>query len=91
MTEERVRGDRSGPTGEGRICPRQGCTRAVERHRFACPADWYALPLEIRQEVDRAYRAVRKAMGAPGRPGATEAVQAYADARQRAYEAWARP
>lgn len=37
-------------------CPAPGCVRRVPRHQFACPADWYRLPVEIRRAINDGFR-----------------------------------
>lgn len=34
-------------------CPRQGCARVVPNRLFACRADWYALPADLRRIIDQ--------------------------------------
>lgn len=32
-------------------CPREGCTAQVPNEWFACRADWFALPNEVRRKI----------------------------------------
>ena len=36
-------------------CP-GGCGAEISRERLSCPADWYRLPQDIRDRINRAYR-----------------------------------
>lgn len=46
-----------------RACPRPGCRRKVPATRYACAADWRALPLAIRVGISRAWRAFAHGRG----------------------------
>lgn len=51
-------------------CPRPGCNRRVAADEYACRGDWYALPVDIRQQIWRAWRS--------GDAGAHQAARANA-------------
>lgn len=37
-------------------CPAPSCTVQVPRSQLACRNHWYALPIDMRREISRAYR-----------------------------------
>jgi len=39
-----------------RNCPRPGCTERVHWMKFACRADWFALPANIRIDINAAWQ-----------------------------------
>lgn len=39
-----------------RRCPRPGCTAQIPWFKFACRADWFALPANIRIDLNAAWQ-----------------------------------
>lgn len=37
-------------------CPKDGCEVTLPRHILACRPHWYAIPAELRAEVNRTWR-----------------------------------
>lgn len=63
------------------LCP-CGCGQAIARTRVACPAGWYRLPADLRDDVNRTWRARRpdltnQAAAAAHRDAVTAALRWY--------------
>jgi len=42
-------------TSDRHVCP-GGCGRLVDHAKFACSQCWFALPLDLRQAINRSWR-----------------------------------
>jgi hypothetical protein len=62
-----------------RRCPYEGCTKRIGRELFACSRHWFTLPPDVREEINRAWRAYSRGNGT---------LDALTAAHERAYTAW---
>lgn len=65
-----------------RPCSRPACERKIPRSQYACRADWFALPKEIRDAINLAWRnGGPAAILTPAYRDATAAAQAWWETR----------
>lgn len=36
-------------------CPTPGCTKEIPAHQLACTRDWFRLPVELRNRINKAW------------------------------------
>lgn len=65
-----------------RQCPFEGCTKRIGRELFACSSHWFALPQDVRDGINRAWRDYDR------RGGKLDALTL---AHRHAYAAWGIP
>ena len=63
-----------------RRCPRPGCTEQVSLTRFACRADWFALPANLRIDINAAWRVRQNYARSPNHLASGVAIREHLDA-----------